>query len=114
MEAILEFAKNATPMIIIALALVIILLLVLGNDGIAKIFNKQKLNTFKIEGGKASLESIREQLKVIAGNHLHELPEMRSDIASIKLSVEGITKEQIAQGNRLTSVETAIKFITKI
>lgn len=113
MEAILEFAKNATPMIIIALALVIILLLVLGNDGIAKIFNKQKLNAYKIEGGKASLESIAKQLTTIAGNHLHELPEMKATLDKIALEQAIQSKEQIAQGNRLTSVETAIKFITK-
>ena len=106
MNEIFDFAKNATPMILLALALVIIVLLVLGNDTILNVFKRQKLNTYKIESGKATLDSVAKQLDVITGNHLHELPD-------IKKAVDRIEQEQVKQGNRLTSVETTIKILLK-
>lgn len=109
MEEILTFAQNATPMIMLALALVIIVLLLLKN-------NKQPLvlkNLFGKKEGGTTLETIAQQLNVMASNHLHELPEMKRTLDRIEKKQQEQGDEQIEQGNRLSKVETAITYLKK-
>lgn len=103
MSEIIYFVQHATPMILLGLALVIIVIILLENtDGLLSLFKRKE---GKIQ--KPTLQSVTNQLNVIAGNHLHELPEM-------KRILDKISEEQILQGQRLSSVEMAIKIILKV
>ena len=114
MEAIIEFAKHANVTVILALAMIAIILLLLdGNKGIfnmlKNIFKKQKLNTYKIEGSKATLDTIAKQLETIAGNHLHELPQISKDITEIKRTVGEIQNKQNTDSSRISKIEGFLK-----
>lgn len=102
MNEIFEFSKTASPMVLLALCLVIILMLLLGNEK----FTLINIFRSKDTGIKPSLSTITKQLEKIAGNHLHELPEM-------KVTLDKIREEQIEQGNRLTKVETKVDILLK-
>lgn len=106
MEAIFTFAKTATPSVLVALCLVIMMLILLQNEkfSLVNIFRSKEYDGNQEE--KPSLKSITKQLKIIAGNHLHDLPEM-------KVTLDAIAKEQIVQGNRLTAVETKVDILLK-
>lgn len=106
MEAIFTFAKTATPSVLLALCLVIIVLILLSNNRLS-LSNVLRSKEPAADGEeKPSLKTITKQLKIIAGNHLHDLPEM-------KVTLDTIAKEQIVQGNRLTAVETKVDILLK-
>lgn len=110
MEEILTFAKGANLTVILCLAMIAIIILLLGgNRGISimlgKIFRKQKLTDYKVEGGKASLDSIAKQLETIAGNHLHNLPQISKDIIEIKKSVKQVSYKQNRDSERIAKIE---------
>lgn len=110
MEAILSFAKHANVTVILALAMIAIILLLLdGNKGIftmlRNIFRKQKLNSYKIEGSKATLDSIAKQMDTISNNHLHELPQIAKDIREIKKNVNKIQNKQYQDSDRISKIE---------
>lgn len=113
MEAILDFAKNSNPTILLCLCLIIILLLVLGKEKmtstIGNLFKKQSLTQYKVEGTKVSLDTIARQLDVIAGNHLHELPEMNKNITNIQKTVNDIQKKQNGDSERISKIEGYLK-----
>lgn len=54
------------------------------------------------------LDEISLQLKTIASNHLHELPDIRKDITEILTIQKEMTKEQTNQGQRMVRVETML------
>lgn len=103
--SIIEFAKTVSPLGVIAILSIIIYQL------IRPWFERtRKMEKIEFENNEfVDLSLLNRKLDKIAGNHLHDLPNMRSDVSSIKESVGIIQKEQIKQGNRLTRVETILK-----
>lgn len=111
MEEILNFAKHATPTILICLCLIIIIMLLLDKTEIklSNIFKKQSLTNYKVEGTKVTLNTLAKQIDTIAGNHLHELPEMNRNITSIQETVNKIQIKQSVDSERLAKVEGYLK-----
>jgi hypothetical protein len=111
LNSILDFAKNSTPTILICLCLVIIIMLLLSKADInfAKLFRGQNLTQYKVEGAKTTLDSLAKQLDTIAGNHLHELPEMNRNITAIQQTVNKIQAKQALDSERLAKVEGYLK-----
>ena len=108
MESLLTFAKEVSPIGVIALLVIVILQLVRSSGIIVKlrgtqINDKEKVFNKEITDS-VDLNSLNIKLDKIANNHLHELPELTR-------AVHRIEEEQIKQGNRLTSVETKMEFI---
>lgn len=111
MTEILYFAGHATPTILICLCLIIIIMLISTDSrfSLTKIFKKQELTQYKVEGTKATLDSLAKQIETIAGNHLHELPEMNKNITSIQETVNKIQVKQSIDSERLSKVEGYLK-----
>lgn len=57
---------------------------------------------------RVTLNSISEQLKTIAGNHLHDLPGIRTDVTTLLNTQADISKELKEQGERMVRVETLL------
>lgn len=110
-QSVLEFSKHATPLILLCLSLVIILLLIVDKDKVSllNLFKKQSLTQYKIEGSKTTLESISKQLEVIAGNHLHELPQMNENINKMMGSLNNIQIKQNSDSERISKIEGFLK-----
>lgn len=113
-DGILSFASHANLTVILALAMVIIILLLLGGnkglyDMLRKIFRKQKLNTYKIEAKNATLDSIAKQMDTMANNHLHGLPKMDENIIKILDRVEKIQNKQNGDSERIAKIEGFLK-----
>lgn len=103
----LNTIQNVTPIgTITILSLIILYQLVGGKDVMNRIRGTQIARTYKTDTG---FDGINKKLDLIMGNHLHELPDMKASIDSINKKVDDIAREQIAQGNRLTRVETLIQ-----
>lgn len=111
MEYILDFTKHANSTMLICLCLIIIILLLLDKYKVLfkKIFRKQDLTNFKIEGQKTTMEDLAKQLTTIATNHLHGLPEISKNVEKIIATVENIQKIQVTDGNRLSKIEGYLK-----
>lgn len=106
MHEIITFAQSATPLMILAIAVVglvyAIYKLSKGEDLLKKVSNVQDEKYPKIEQGM----EIMAKLDKIAGNHLHELPEMKQQINQLSSDMTDV-KINIAE------IKTALKFIIK-
>ena len=109
MNEILAFAQSASPLGVIALLVIVIFQLVGGKNVIDKIRGVQKDKAELLDEKIVTLESLNRKISTIANNHLHELPEMKKTIDKIATDVSFIKDNY---GNRLTAVETEIKYKT--
>ena len=107
MNEILAFAQSASPLGVIALLVIVIFQLIGGKSVIDKIRGVQKDKAEILDENKVTLESLNQKITTIANNHLHELPEMKRTIDKIATDVSFIKDNY---GNRLTAVETEIKY----
>lgn len=110
MEAIIQFATKATPLALLAVALIIIVLLLLpGNSAISglitRVFKKQKMIEYKTESGLVTLQSLDKKLERIMGNHLHELPEMKRNMDQVLSKLDRITIKQNTDSERIARIE---------
>ena len=117
MNELLNFANTVSPLGVIFLLVYVVIVLLRNSNIVGKIRGGQvvdrenviqKTDSDVVSLNKISnkLDNLNNRLDKIADNHLHGLPEM-------KKSLERIEVEQNKQGNRLSSVETAIKFLAK-
>lgn len=110
MEPILLFAKEASPIGVIALLVIVILQLVRSSGIIVKLRGTQVNDKDKVSNKEINdnidMNMLNLKLDKIANNHLHELPEMKKTLDRI----ESVQREQ---GERLACVETTVKILLK-
>lgn len=103
MESFITFAQNATPImvsLVIIGGLVHVVMLLLKHAGILKNVGKNQIT--QAVGEMAEFGQINEKLDVIAGNHLHGLPDMQK-------SLDRIENKQDKMVDLLTQINTKIK-----
>lgn len=98
MDAIIKFAQNITPLGVIAILALVLWRQAGGIEIISRIRGTQ------VQNKKDDID-----YKLLATNHLHEIPEMKITMDRIEKSVNEIGKELNVQGNRLTRVETKLE-----
>jgi len=112
MYEIIQFAQSATPLMILTIAVIglvyVAIKLSKGESIIKKISGIQDEKYPKIEHG---LE-IMAKLDLIANNHLHELPEMKTKIDKLTDNMDSLKDSmgriELGFERRLTKVETLI------
>lgn len=110
METIIQFAKSATPLALLAVALIIIVMLLLPGNSvlsslISRISRKQKLLEYKTENGIVTLQSLDKKIEKIMGNHLHELPEMKKNIDHVLAKLDRMSIKQSTDSERIARIE---------
>ena len=109
-QHIYDFITSATPISILALAMIIIFMQV-KNSGIiqrlrgTQLSDKQTVSD-KVGTDEIDLKRIFYELKTIQNNHLHELP-------TLIQTVNRIEATQTKQGERIAGVETQVAILVR-
>lgn len=104
MQEALSFASHASPIALLALALLIILQLTVGKKVNEAFFGKKV--SMPPEAMMEIMETLKMQNNTLLENHFkHEIPELMQDVKEIRKTVEFIKDDH---GNRLTKVETIL------
>lgn len=111
METFIETISKLSPLGVIAILAIIIYQLVKNGNVISLLrgtqVNDRQIVETKVGTDAIDLATLNIKLDALANNHLHQLPEM-------KLTLDAIAKEQVAQGNRLVRVETILQVRNEI
>ena len=106
MNEILQFATQATPLMIIALLVIVVFQLVGGKNVINKIrgTQKEKYPELKDEHLKI-MEAFVAQNEKFATNHMmHEIPDIKKEVSEIKQDLKSVIAVQTDQGLKIATL----------
>lgn len=120
MEQILTFAREASPLAVIAMLVGALVWLTYkayidkGNtrllkDGVQAAHQVRDIQEEKYNDHEARFNKIDNRLEIIANNHLHDLPAMMQSISRIEGKIDNMGEKLESHGNRLTRLETKIE-----
>lgn len=113
MEQIIEFAQTASPLAILALFLVFLIIvaiqLIKGKGLLTNISDTQRKKYPIIEHSDITLSTLNKKLDLVMGNHLHELPDMKSTLDGLKDSSRRMEEQQGKMLDILIQINTKLK-----
>ena len=113
MEQILEFAQTASPLAVLALFVILLIVVAVqltkGRGLLVGISDTQKKKYPMIEHADITLSTLNKKLDTVMGNHLHELPDMKSTLDGLRESSRRMEEQHQKMLEVLTQINTKLK-----